>query len=98
MTRILIADEVRQDFDRIIDHLAQHAVTEPAMRLDAILVAIDALALNPLIGRPTRGTLRELVIGQGDHGYIALYRYSAALDHVMILALRAQKEAGYRHP
>lgn len=98
MTRILIAEEVREDFDRVIDHLLAHDATEPARRIDAILSAIDALALNPLIGRPAHATLRELVIGQGEHGYVALYRYSEALDQVMIVALSAQKEAGYRHP
>lgn len=98
MTQLQIADEVRQDFDRIIDHLIEHDATEPTKRIDAILTAIDALALNPLIGRPAHDTLRELVIGQGEHGYIALYRYSEILDQVMIVALRDQKEAGFRHP
>lgn len=98
MTRLLVADEVRLDLDRIIDHLLEHDVAEPDERIDAILTAIGALALNPLMGRPAHDTLRELVIGQGTRGYIALYRYSEALDQVMILALRAQQEAGYRHP
>ncbi|UYC11424.1 type II toxin-antitoxin system RelE/ParE family toxin [Xanthomonas sp. CFBP 8445] len=33
---------------------------------------------NPLIGQLTRHDLRELVIGQGAHGHIALYRYVVA--------------------
>jgi toxin ParE1/3/4 len=98
MTQIRIAEEVREDFDRIIDHLLEHDVAEPAQRIDAILSAIDALALNPMIGRPAHDTLRELVIGQGKQGYVALYRHSEILDQVMIVALRAQQEAGYRHP
>lgn len=98
MTQVRIAEEVREDFDRIIDHLLAHEVADPANRIDAILAAIDTLALNPMIGRPVHDILRELVIGQGDQGYIALYRYSDALDQVVIVALRAQKEAGYRHP
>ena len=98
MTQLLVADEVRGDFDRIIDHLLEHDVAEPSARIESILTAFGALALNPLMGRPAHDTLRELVIGHDALGYIALYRYSEALDQVMIVALRAQQEAGYRHP
>jgi plasmid stabilization system protein ParE len=38
---------------------------------------------------------RELVIGFGDSGYVALYRYDRERDAVIILAFRHQKEAGY---
>ena len=41
--------------------------------------------------------LRELVIGKRTHGYVALYRYVAALDTVFVLALRSQRETGYSH-
>lgn len=50
---------------------------------------------DPLIGRRVRADLRELVIGRRAHGYVALYRYVAELDTVFVLAIRAQKEAGY---
>ncbi|WP_082028899.1 type II toxin-antitoxin system RelE/ParE family toxin [Xanthomonas sacchari] len=62
---------------------------------DAIVSASNVLTDNPLIGRLTRHDVRELVIGQGAHGYIALYRYVVALDTVFVLAIRAQREAGY---
>ena len=57
---------------------------------------LDVLERNPLIGRPARGDLRELVIGRRARGYVALYRYVAELDVVFVLAIRGQKEAGYR--
>jgi plasmid stabilization system protein ParE len=57
---------------------------------------LDVLAHSPEIGRPVRGGKRELVIGKRTHGYVALYRYVASVDVVFILALRAQREAGYR--
>ena len=38
--------------------------------------------------------IRE-IIGRRAHGCIALYRHSAAIDTVFVLALRSQREAGY---
>jgi plasmid stabilization system protein ParE len=55
------------------------------------------LETNPDIGRPLPDLpeMRELVIGFGDSGYVALYRYDATADAVYVLAFRHQKEAGY---
>jgi len=39
--------------------------------------------------------MRELVIGRGAVGYMALYRYVAGIDTVFVLVIRAQREAGY---
>ena len=52
------------------------------------------LETTPEIGRPFP-EMRELVIGFGDSGYVALYRYEPAADTVYVLAFRHQKEAGY---
>jgi predicted transcriptional regulator len=51
--------------------------------------------MHPLIGRPVRGDLRELVIGRRARGYVALYRYVPELDTAFVLAIRGQREAGY---
>jgi plasmid stabilization system protein ParE len=53
------------------------------------------LETNPLIGRPAESGKRELVIGRRSHGYVALYRYVAEIDTVFVLAVRAQREAGF---
>ena len=55
------------------------------------------LETTPNIGRPLDSSpeLRELVIGFGDSGYVALYRFEAKVDAVLVLAFRHQKEAGY---
>lgn len=95
MPRIELAPEVLDDLDRIIEHLAQHDSPAITTRVDDILRAIDVLASNPLIGRPTATLMRELVIGRDAGGYVALYRYIDGLDTVLVLALRAQREAGY---
>ena len=41
------------------------------------------------------GERGELVIGRGAHGDVALYRFVPELDTVVVLAVRAQREAGY---
>ncbi len=95
MSRIELAPEVGDDLDRILEHLFAHQVADAPSRIEDIIRAIDVLERNPLIGRPARADLRELVIGRRARGYVALYRYVAELDAVFVLAIRGQKEAGY---
>jgi plasmid stabilization system protein ParE len=96
VARIEIAPEVGDDFDRIFDHLAQTDVERAPARIGEIIQAFNVLETNPLIGRPATGDLRELIIGRGFRGYVALYRYVAELDAVFVLAVRSQREAGYK--
>ncbi len=95
MARIELAPEVGDDLDRILEHLFQHHGADAPSRLEDVLRAIDVLERNPLIGRPVRADLRELVIGRRVRGYVALYRYVAEIDAVFVLAIRGQKEVGY---
>jgi len=95
MSRIELAPEVGDDFDRILNHLVEHEAADAKSHIEDILRAIDVLERNPLIGRRVRADLRELVIGRRAHGYVALYRYVTELDTVFVLAVRGQKEAGY---
>lgn len=55
------------------------------------------LETAPAIGRPLPDApeLRELIIGFGDSGYVALYRHKPGEDTVYVLAFRHQREAGY---
>jgi plasmid stabilization system protein ParE len=48
------------------------------------------------IGRPVSQGLRELVISRGKSGDCAVYDYDEQNDMVLVLALRHQREAGYR--
>lgn len=99
MARIELAPEVFEDFDRFFDHLDQFDVQDIPARIADIVQAIDVLAHSPLIGRKVKGGKRELVIGQGSRGYVALYRFVAPLDTVFVLAMRSQREAGFSiHP
>jgi len=96
MPRIQLAPEVLSDFDRFFDHQAQHGVPDTTQRIAEIIEAIQLLAHSPLIGRKARGGKMELVVGQASRGYVALYRYVPALDTVFVLAIRSQREAGYK--
>lgn len=98
MTTIHYADDVLGDYDRILDHLLLHGIDDGAQRLAAIRASIAVLETNPRIGRRLPSGLRELVIGSSTRGYIALYRYSEALDMVTVVAIRSQKESGYLSP
>ena len=96
MSRIELALQISDDFERILDHLAQHDVENTAARISEIIQAVNVLETNPLIGRPAAGDKRELIIGRHSHGYVALYRYVPEIDTIFILALRSQREAGYK--
>jgi toxin ParE1/3/4 len=95
MSRIVLAPETAADFDRILSHLLSNEASDPPARIAEIIRAIDILADNPLIGRPVDGTQRELIIGHGARGYIALYAFDQLLDIVFVTAIRSQREAGY---
>jgi len=98
VTRVRLAPGVIEDLDRIADHLQRHEIDGVEARAVEIISAFDVLADNPLIGRPAGDDKRELLIGRGSHGYVALYRYLPLIDIALILAIRAQREAGYARP
>jgi len=81
-TRIELAPEVADDFERILDHLVQHGVQDAASRIQDIIAAIGTLERNPMIGR-------------GARGYLALYRCIAEIDTAFVLAQTSRSEAGY---
>ena len=96
MTVVFLAPEIREDFERIFDHLFTYAPETAAQRMEDIIAAIDILETSPMIGRPMPRGLRELVISGVSNGYLALYRYDAMIDVAYILAVRSQRELQYR--
>lgn len=95
MTRIELAREVLDDFDRFFEHIAQYDPESAPDRIGAILEALQILAHSPQIGRPVQGGKRELVIGHAARSYVARYHYIEALDTVFEQAVRSQREAGF---
>ncbi len=96
MARIELVPEVFDDFERFIDHLTRFEVEQASDRIGEIVQAIQILSHSPLLGRSVKAGKRELVIGQGSRGYTALYRYVADIEVVFVLAIRSQRERGYK--
>ena len=97
MARIELASEVVDDLERFLDHMAQCDAVDIAKRIEDIIEAFQVLAHSPQIGRPVKDGKRELIIGKGARGYVALYRYLAEVETLFILAIRAQRESGFKH-
>ncbi|TCO74354.1 type II toxin-antitoxin system RelE/ParE family toxin [Chromatocurvus halotolerans] len=95
MAKIEFASEVAYDLDRIVDHLTQHDASRIDERIAGLIDAIDVLTHSPLMGRPVRHGLRELIIGRAAEGYVILYKYVPEIDTAFVLAVRSQREAGY---
>jgi plasmid stabilization system protein ParE len=83
-----------RDLERLFDFLAATEPTAARAAVERITEATGILANHPLIGRPVRGELRELLISSGRTGYVALYRLQRGLDEVQIVGVRHQREAG----
>ena len=95
MTRVTYAPAAVRDLERLQDFLAAHDANAALAAARAIADAVSVLERHPLIGRPAEAGMRELVIARGRTGYVALYDWLEAIDTVVILALRHQREAGY---
>jgi plasmid stabilization system protein ParE len=57
---------------------------------------LEILVQHPEIGRKVHFGQRELVISRGRTGYLALYRFLPHIDRILVLALRHQRESGYK--
>ena len=95
VAKLELAPEITEDFDRIFEHFSQYSPDTTPERISEIIDGLELLTRHPLIGRVIDGDLRELVLGTKNRGYLALYKYSAELETVFILAIRNQREAGY---
>ena len=91
---IELAVEAFDDLERIRQHLEKTGHDVGGV-IRTSLGCFRVLEHTPEIGRPARGSLRELVILQGKAGYLAAYEYDPALEVVRILRIRHQRDAGY---
>ena len=97
MSRVELAPEVLEDFDRFLAHMARFDIRDAPARIQEIVQALEVLSHSPLIGRPVRGGKRELVIGRDARGYVVQYRYvPPGIDTAFVLAIRSQREKAYR--
>jgi plasmid stabilization system protein ParE len=96
LARLIYAAEALGDLERLTDFLLETDPVAAASTVDLIEEAVSVLRRHPLIGRAAEAGLRELVISRGRSGYLALYSYEPEIDVVFVLAVRHQKEVGYR--
>lgn len=90
-------DGALADLERIFDFNLEQELDWALLQIAKIQSAVTILEEHPHIGRPVdRTELRELVISVGKTGYIALYQYAEHDGLVRVLAVRHQREAGYR--
>jgi plasmid stabilization system protein ParE len=96
MTLWTLSPEAADDLDRLVEFLLAEWPLAAVSTVDLVVDALGILAQHPKIGRPVAQGLRELVISRGKSGYLALYDYDEQNDMILVLALRHQREAGYR--
>jgi plasmid stabilization system protein ParE len=96
MIELVYAGQALLDLERLSDFLLE---TDPQAAQDTaklIFDALEILVLHPEIGRKVHLGQRELVISRGRTGYLALYRFLPHIDRILVLALRHQRESGYK--
>ncbi len=97
MARLIYSEQALGDLERLTDFPIDTDAAAAAETVLLIEEAVGVLGRHPLIVRPVESGSRELVISRGRTGYVALYRFEAAQDAVLILAVRRQREAGYAY-
>ncbi len=96
MPSVEFTAEVFDDLKRISRHLAAFDIRDGARRISEVIRALDVLSHSPRIGRVVDDAKRELIIGRGAHGFVALYEYMPLIDTVYIIAIRHQREESFR--
>ena len=95
MAQIIYSERALADIEGAFEFLAERDPGAAGKAGAAIRDAVETLSDHPLIGRPTTGGLRELVISFGRTGYIALYWFVPEREEIWILAIRHQRELDY---
>jgi plasmid stabilization system protein ParE len=95
--RVVITERAAAGLERCRIFLADKNPPAAKRAGQAIERQLALLETSPQIGRPfpDAPALRELLIGFGESGYVALYRFEPDHDAVYVLAFRHQREAGY---
>ena len=97
MPRVTVTAGAISGLERCRQFLLQKDSRAAARAASSIERQFQLLQTSPEIGRPLddQPELRELLIGFGEAGYMALYRYLSDEETVFVLAFRHQKEAAY---
>lgn len=93
---VRFTDEALDDLTRLYRFLAENDPAAARRAIGAIRRAVEMLESFPFACRkasPSRPSLREMLIGFGNTGYVALYEIGDG--HVTVLAVRHQLEDDY---
>jgi plasmid stabilization system protein ParE len=96
MPKLIYAPSAVRDLQRLREFLRLKNPAAAKRAGETISQALQVLRQQPQIGRPADempDEYRQWVIDFGNSGYVALYRFDG--DHVTVLAIRHQKEAGF---
>jgi len=98
MPHVRLSVRAQSDISRLHAFLLKKDSNAAKRAVLAIREAFMPLEQSHMVGRPVENydTLRELVIDFGATGYLALYRFEPSLDVVTILAIKHQREDGYK--
>lgn len=96
MTELVYTEQALIDLERLSDFLRQSNPQAAQDTASLIFDALEILVRHPEIGRKIHFGQRELVISRGRTGYLALYRFLPHIDRILVLALRHQRESGYK--
>ncbi|MCE9681038.1 type II toxin-antitoxin system RelE/ParE family toxin [Halomonas alkalisoli] len=97
MPQVIFAPAAVRDLERLREFLRPKSPAAAESAAKAIMQGIKELGRFPHIGRPIDAltdAYRDWLIDFGDSGYVARYRLDG--DTVVVLAIRHQKEAGFR--
>ena len=96
MADLVYAAQALLDLERLSDFLLETDPQAAQGTATLIFEALEILVQHPEIGRKVHFGQRELVISRGRTGYLALYRFLPHIDRILVLALRHQRESGYK--
>jgi plasmid stabilization system protein ParE len=92
VTAVFYAPRALADVERLAEFLLTQDHAASVETGEILTEAIAHLSRHPLVGRIIEHGLRELVISRGRTGYVALYRFDADRDQVVVLAIKHQRE------
>jgi plasmid stabilization system protein ParE len=98
MPSLIWSEQALRDVQRLYRFLAPKSQSASERAVRKIQAGVKVLALQSQIGRPVAdmdAAFREWMIDFGESGYIVRYRVSGDQRHVILLAIRHQREAGY---
>jgi plasmid stabilization system protein ParE len=92
VTRLVFSPGAVVDIERLSEFLLADDPVSAGETGEILSSGLNILKSHPLVGRKTEYGYRELIISRGRTGYIALYKFDAMADTVIVMAIRHQRE------